>query len=326
VEVRLTFSNGTPVAGAPVTWTITRDIGPGEPPLLNAPSALTDADGRARVSVYAQPGNSGTFTVHATLGGVGADVPLTVQGGPVVTVTLVYGTVGPIVVGSAQQVEVYARDATGAYRPDVPVNVVGIEGGGTVTSFAPFTSPYNVPGRVGTWTLSTVTAGVRTYPSLAPVVQRLHLQVDGVDAVAQLTPLPGPTAGGAAAPELVLLSLPGDTLTVYARPVDAYGNWTSYPNRVPQAPHTFTIEDPSVATVSASGMVTAVADGSTRLFVTIPYNSGTSSVVYTDTVNVLVGGFEGVRAPAADRLRPGSPASRPRASRGAAPARGRREQ
>ncbi len=174
------------------------------------------------------------------------------------------GNAQSAVVGVALSIplRVIVTDASGKAVSGARVDWDAAVGAGSVS---PGSTNSNADGVATTvWTLGTVAGTLRA-----------TAQVGGLTPVVfTATALPGPVAVVVATPDQAFLGQ-GDTIRVRATARDQFGNEISGQGI------TFSAPEPSVATVSSSGLVTAVGQGSGRVIAT----AGTRA----DTVSVTVG-------------------------------------
>ncbi len=243
IVVELRTSMGQPLAGVPVSFTPATGSGFATPPV-----ATTGPDGRASTAwtLGVTPGqpvlmasadgvSPVTFTATAN---PGAAAGLTIVGGN--------GQTAPPTAPLPQPLAVRVADAFGNPLPGVTVTWTVTGGGGSIAPATSQTGPNGVA--QATWTMGpagpqTATASA---PGTTPVTFTATSQVGPVNRI-EVTPA-----------SLALASL-GETAQLTARAVDAYGN------TVPGVTITWTSLNPAVATVSSTGLVTAVANGTTAI-------------------------------------------------------------
>jgi YVTN family beta-propeller protein len=140
-------------------------------------------------------------------------------------------------------------DAGGAGVPGISVTFVVSTGGGTLTGASTSTSAAGVA-TVGSWTLGTV-AGANTVTATAAGIPSV---------VFAATAAAGPATNLLVTPSAPVLA-PGATQQLAVSVSDQYGNVLA------AAPVTYATGNAAVATVSNSGLVTAVARGNTGITV-----------------------------------------------------------
>ncbi len=157
--------------------------------------------------------------------------------------TLQSGTVGSTL---ATPLAVVVTDAQGKTLAGARVDWDAGAGSGTTSPSSSSTDSKGVAQTV--WTLGTVAGNAR-----------VTAQVSGVAPVTfSAVALAGPAASVIATPELAFLGV-GDTLRVRATVRDQFGN------DIAGQALTFTASDPAIASVTSSGLVTAVGVGSARV-------------------------------------------------------------
>ena len=157
--------------------------------------------------------------------------------------TLQTGTVGSIL---ATPLSVVVTDASGRSIGGARVDWDASAGSGSTNPSSSTTNSQGVATTI--WTLGTV-AGTN----------RVTAQISGVTPVTfSATALVGPPASVVATPELAFLGV-GDTLRLRASVRDQFGN------DIGGQAVNFTASDPTIATVSGLGTVTAVGIGTTRV-------------------------------------------------------------
>ena len=218
--------------------------------------------------------SAGTATISGTVDGVVGTAVVTVTPIPVATVTVSPGN-GSLVVG--QTVQLSATTAAA--------------GGQTLT------------GRVVTWTSNA--NGVATVSStglvtaIAPGSATITASSEGINGTASITVAAVPIASIRVTPDVVTVAS-GQTLQLAAQALDADGN-------VLNRPITWSSDLPARATVSATGLVTALAAGEVRISARNGAVTGTSTVTVTQvpiaridvtpsTAAVLVGGTQQLTA------------------------------
>lgn len=191
----------------------------------------------------------GTATIVATSEGRSAQAIVTVNVPPVQSVTITPGR-DTLAVNSTRTFTVQLRDAAGALLVERPVvwsssstTVAIVSATGTVAALAP-----------GTATITAASDG-RTGTATVVVVERLASAVTVTPASTALTV--------------------GRTLALTVQLTDAQGNVLN------GRPIAFSSEKPDIATVSATGVVTAVSAGTTRIVVTSEGRTGFATIAVT---------------------------------------------
>jgi uncharacterized protein YjdB len=237
-------------------------VAPPAPVWSSVSSAVATVSSNGVVSAVA----SGATTVRAEASGLAATASITVVDRPVtpaaLTTTAGTGQTGTVAEALGTPLEVRLVDTEGAPIPgrDVAWTVVGGAGGVSAGS-----TTTDGDGRTAvSWTLGTETGTQRvraTFPGLPPV-----------DFTATATA--GPLASIALTPASATLE-PGQSVTLSASGADAFGN------AVPSLSLAWSSDAPAVATVSGSGQVTAVSDGSATIEAEMDGVRGTAEVTVT---------------------------------------------
>jgi len=210
--------------------------------------------GAATITVTAtSAGNTGFAAASRT-----ATVTVTVTAVPVATVTVSPANAS-VLTGATQQLVVTARDSAGQA----------------------------LTGRTVSWaTLNASVATVSTsglVTGLSAGTVTITATIDGVVGSASLI-VQTPPAG------ITSLSVSPTSATVTVGQTRALTSTVTQPTGAPSASVTYTSSDPSIATVSPTGVVTAVAAGSVTITVTAtsPGNSTFSTTTVTSTVAITV--------------------------------------
>ncbi|MEP7383473.1 MAG: Ig-like domain-containing protein [Gemmatimonadota bacterium] len=194
--------------------------------------------------------SAGSAVISVSIGGVTASATMTVTAVPVASVSVTPGSAS-IAAGGTLQLTATAKDAAG--------NVLI----GRTTSWssgAPAVASINGSGLV-----SAVSAGSSV----------ISVTIDGVTAAATITVTNAPVISASVSPTSTNLTVGGTVqLTVTAR--DGTGSI------VTGRPTVWSSGSPSVATINANGLVTAVGVGSALLTVTVEGARGTSNVNVTE--------------------------------------------
>ncbi|MEP6781423.1 MAG: Ig-like domain-containing protein [Gemmatimonadaceae bacterium] len=170
------------------------------------------------------------------------------------------GTVGTTL---SVPLTVTVKDVSGNLLANATVSWDVSPGAGATSSGATRTDSRGVSSV--TWTLGT-SAGASS----------VSAQVGGVSPVTfTATALPGAATGVVALPDVLSLGI-GDTLTATATARDQYGN------EISGSTLTFSTPDAAIATVSATGLITAISNGMARIVVSV----GTKADTIPVTVSV----------------------------------------
>jgi uncharacterized protein YjdB len=204
--------------------------------------SVASVDGSGMVSAVAV----GTASITATSEGKTATATITVIPVPIAALTLEPGT-ATVEVGKTVQLKVTARDAAGTAL-----------GGRTVT----LTSS---EGRVATIDAAQVVTGV------APGTATITATAEGKTATAAITVTPVPVASVAVSPATASLPI-GDTRQFSAVARDAQGNELSGRTVA------WSSSNSAVASVSAAGIVTAVAPGAAAISASVENRVGSATV------------------------------------------------
>ncbi|MCC6241404.1 MAG: Ig domain-containing protein [Gemmatimonadaceae bacterium] len=172
----------------------------------------------------------GVVTIQATIEGVAGSTPLTVMPFPVATVT-VSPSNASVIAGQTQGLSVTLRDAQGGLLTDRVV---------LWSSSAP--------------TIATV-ASNGTVTALTPGTAVIEASSEGKSATATITVLPVPVATVSVTLPVSVINI-GATVQAVGTPLDANGAALS------GRPVTWSVSNPSIATISANGLVTALTAGS----------------------------------------------------------------
>lgn len=310
-------ANGNPVIGAGVEWTssnpavatVTQEgdataVAPGTALIMATAEGVT---GSATVTVDAIPASVSVTPGAVTLPSVGSTIPLAAQvldangnAVPAAVVTWTSSAPGVASVDPSGMVTAHAAGsavitaASQGASGSATITVDPIPAGVTVT---PGSLGLNHVGATGTLQAVVVDAGGTGIPG-APLVWSSSLpgvvSVDGSGLVtahavgtATVTATSGSVAGTATVavtqlangvtitPSTLSLLYLGTTGTLSAQVLDAGGN------PVPDAGVGWTSSDPGVASVNATGLVTAVSQGTATISATAGSASGTATVDVT---------------------------------------------
>ncbi|HET8654783.1 MAG TPA: Ig-like domain-containing protein [Longimicrobiaceae bacterium] len=260
--VRVLDRHGDPVQGVSVAFAVTAGNGSVSPASVASDTAgyaragwtlgATAGDQSVEAKAAGLSGSPVTFTAHA--GAASPSVLLKVSG------DAQSGTVGSTL---SDSVAVKITDASGNVVPDTRVTWGVTAGGGSVSPLTSVTDALGV---------------ARAAWTLGKTVSAQTLQADAAGKTVQFTATakPGPADTVVVSPTSVALDGIGDTVSVHATVRDAYGNAVTGAPAV-----TWSSLDASVAKVSASGVVTAVALGSTRVRATSGSLTGSATVAVT---------------------------------------------
>jgi hypothetical protein len=244
VVARAVDAQGQPVAGARVEWQTTASGSS-----ITAQSGVTDGAGRAQAA-WTLGNTAGGQTATVRVGTATATFTALALAGPATAVTVAPPTVVLDAIGATQALAATARDA--------------------------FDNP--VEGRPFTWT--TTAAGVATVAAtgvvtaVAPGAATVRAALDGASGEAQVTVAPQVTKVQVSPPAPQLTAL-GATVQLTATAADRLGNPVAAPGTV-----VWTSANPGIATVSATGLVTAVANGA------VPIQAAVGAVTGQTTVTV----------------------------------------
>jgi uncharacterized protein YjdB len=208
-------------------------------------AAVASVDGSGAVTGVAP----GTAEITATSEGRTGTASITVTPVPVSSVTVTPATAS-LVIGGTQQLTASARDATGAV----------------------------LTGRAVTWTSGTPAVASIAATGLVTAVAAgtaiITASIEGVAATATITVTQTPVASVTVTP--VSFSLPvGGSQPVTATARDAAGT------PIPGRPVTWASSTPTVASVSTTGVVTALAVGTATITASIEGRTGTSLLTVT---------------------------------------------
>nr|MCU0624716.1 Ig-like domain-containing protein [Gemmatimonadaceae bacterium] len=267
IAVRLLDRRGDPMPDAEIRFTFDRDAGGTE-----GTTARTDATGVARATWTLAPRVLGTQRAIATtplLATATVTFTATAAAGPVATLLAISGGGQRAAIETALPLPLVARalDRFGNPVAGASIAFAANAGQGRV---APGQATADADGRASaTWTLGSAPGPVQATATSGSATPARFDATTTAGAVTQV----------AASPRTVTLAAIGATATLSAIARDARGN--ADPTAVPQ----YRSLDPAVATVDATGLVTAAANGTTRIVVTV---QGVDPAVATDEVAVTV--------------------------------------
>jgi alpha-tubulin suppressor-like RCC1 family protein len=254
--VELRTSLGQPIAGAQVTWTPATFSGTVTPPV-----SVTGPDGRASTT-WTMATTPGLHQLTAATPGVAdALFSATAQpGAPTQLEALGSGQVAPPNAPLAQAVQLIVRDPYGNRVPGVAVAWSVTGGGGSIT---PATSQTDASGTAqAQWTLGPATGTQTAKATVAGVGEAAFSATGQVGAVDHVEVTPAAATFN---------SISGSQ-QLTARAVDAYGN------TVTDAVVTWTSTQESVATVTSTGLVRPVANGTAEIRASAGGKVGTAAV------------------------------------------------
>ena len=267
LAVRLLDRRGDPVPDAEVRFTFDRDAGG-----TGLTTARTDATGVARATwtlaervLGAQRATAETPSLPGTTLAFGA----TARAGPVATLLAISGggQTGAIETPLPQPLVARAIDRFGNPVAAASIAFAANAGQGTVT---PAQATADADGRASaTWTLGSTSGPVQAAATSGSAVPARFDATATAGAVTQVV----------ASPRTVTLGALGATVALSAVPRDGRGNV------VAGAVIEYRSLDEAIATVGADGTVTAVANGETRIIVTV---QGREPVLVRDEVPVTV--------------------------------------
>ena len=198
---------------------------------------------------------AGSANITATVEGVDATATVTVLR-PVATVHITPPQ-ATLFIGRTLQLSALARDAQGTA----------------------------LTGRAVTWSGSDPTVATISATGLVTAVAAgsatITATVDGIETTAVLTVVPLPLG-------ITGLTASADTVTLFAGRTRAVTATVTQPNGAPTATVTYGTALPSVATVSATGVITAVGPGTATITVTASAAANTNFAAATRTVTVEV--------------------------------------
>jgi len=200
--------------------------------------------------------SSGTVSISASAAGLEGVASLVVDFGPggvPTTIVVTPGAASLTVLGSTQQFQAVALDVNGAVVPGITFDwsttapdVATVDANGTATALQP-----------GEVQVVAAAAGVSGASMLT-----VAGTTDGIPQSIEVTPTSAATSpGGSAQFDAVALNASGET--------------------VPNVQFTWSVVDPSVATIDATGRATAVAPGVTEVTASLGTLSGSSTLIVT---------------------------------------------
>lgn len=241
-------------SGAPAASVTFGTTAPSVATVSAAGLILAVGPGTAIITVTATAvGNTGFSAASRT-----ATVTATVTAVPVATVS-VAPTDASILAGATQQLVVIARDSAGQ----------------TLT------------GRTVSWaTLNAAAAIVSTsglVTGIAPGTATITATIEGIIGTATITVLPAPAA-------ITSLTVSPSSASVTVGQTRTLTPTVTQPTGAPTASVTYTSSDPAIATVSPTGVVTAVAAGTANITVTAtaPSNGSFAPTTISSTVVITV--------------------------------------
>jgi alpha-tubulin suppressor-like RCC1 family protein len=269
IRVRATDANGNPKAGVAVTFAVTAGGGSVAPA-----TATTDAAGLA-AAVFTTGTSAGTNTATASATGLaGSPVTwsITTTAGPAAAVTKI-GTYPAIVVAGASygdSVRAQVTDANGNPKSGITVTFAVTAGGGTIAPASRVTdSAGKAAARFVTGPAAGSNSATATVSGLAPATFTITTSAPPVNSVSVT-----PDSSG----------MPiGSTQPLTATMRDASNNVLSGRSVAWQS------SNPGVATVSSSGLVTAVALGTTTITATSEGKSAQASLAVEALQQVRTG-------------------------------------
>ena len=268
--VKLLDGSGAAMANVNVIFTVASGGGS-----VEGGTAKTDVNGVAAVTKWTLGKTAGTNTLTAQSGNLSVTFTATGLAGP--PSALVKGSTDPqtAIAGAAVTAapSVKVQDANGNPIAGVAVYFAVTAGGGIVTGATQQSSDGGVA-TVGSWTLGRTT-GSNTLTAFAPGLPSVTFSATGIT---------GPTAALSVSPPVVVLG-PGQSQQLTVSTADQYGNATGN-----AAAPTFSSANNAVATVSSSGLVTAVAFGSTTLTITSGGYTKSVQVSVTSRIDAPEGG------------------------------------
>jgi adhesin/invasin len=172
IVVRATNRKGGPASGKRVTFRLTDGQGSVEPP-----SAVTDADGRARAA-WTLGGDPGRQTLFATVENVDSALAIVAEADPVAANTRVTPLVERLSGKAGEQlvdsIALRVTDSSGRVLPDVPVRWTAVDGGsvavasGRTDSLGVASAHWTLAPRTGTQRLR-AQVGVASGLGIAPI-------------------------------------------------------------------------------------------------------------------------------------------------------------
>ena len=245
--VKVVDQNGAGMAGVNVTFSVTAGGGS-----VEGGSATTDVNGVASVTKWTLGTTAGANSLKAQSGNLSATFTATGLAGAASVLVKSSADSQTAVVGGAVAAppSVTVKDANGNPVAGIQVTFMANPGNGSVTSGSQVTSATGVA-TVGSWTLST-TAGTNTLIAAANGVPFVTFTATGTA---------GPPTVLDVTPVCVVLT-PASTQQLKAAGRDQYGN------SIDSVAATYSTGNGAIATVSGSGLVTAVAPGTTTISIT----------------------------------------------------------
>ena len=257
--VHLATSAGVAVSGASVTWSSTGGT-------LATTSSTTDASGNAQTTLTTVGTTAGTVTVTAAAGTASASFTVTVTAPPPGKLEKVGADPTNAAAGAADSVRVRVLDASNNPRAGANVTFAVTAGGGTVS---PATVTTNALGVAATqWTRGGAGLNTITASSVGLTGSPVTFSVTAVSSVASVA---------FAAKVIVLDAAATATATAVAKD----GSGAAMTGQT----ITYVSRTPTVASVSASGVVTGVAAGQSIIVASVTSGAGTT---YRDSLLAVV--------------------------------------
>lgn len=291
--VRAEDTNGNPTAGAAIAWTVTAGGG-----VVSVDTVLTDSAGLAAVAWTLGTAAGAPQQVDATVVGGAASVVFSATATPGPASTLAFTvppSSTPAGTAMAPAVEVAVQDALGnTILADSATVVTLAISAGTGTAGAVLTGTTGQP----------VTGGLAAFGTLvidsAGTGYRLEATASGLTTAVSgpFDILLGPAASVTLTPGTATLTSLTETLPFTAEVRDAGGNLN------PGAPVTWSLSDSSVASVSATGLVTALANGVTDVIATSGPVADTAALTVAQAATQLAFTVQPSATAAADTITP----------------------
>jgi uncharacterized protein YjdB len=252
LKVRVTSSTGTGVPGTSVAWSVITGNGSVSPA-----TSTTDSQGYAESSLTLGT-KAGANTVRATISGASVDFTASATAGPVASLDVTPATAS-VAAGGTKQFSAAARDQFSNV-----VNGVSVTWSSTATSIATVDAQGLAHGVAGGQTYIKATAGTVSDSSSLTV--------------SAATSGGGSQASVVVTPTSVSLGAINGTAQLTATARDSAGTVVGSPG------FTWRSLSTSIATVSASGVVTARAQGTAKISVTASCCGADTATVVVDQV------------------------------------------
>jgi Big-like domain-containing protein len=266
LSVRVTDSQSRPVPGVPVAWSVLSGGGTIAPQV-----ALTDAEGISAVS-WTLGTVAGTQTARAAVGTLTASFTASARAGAPSRLVKLAGDGQSAAVNTrlTDSLSVQVHDQYGNAVSGVTVNWSVLSGGGSLSPAASTTGSGGITRAA--WTMGAA-AGAGTASASVTGVPGVAFSATATDG-SPLPPPPAPVSTVTVTPSPATVAV-GNSLQFTATLRDASGNVLT------GRTVTWSTSNTSIATVSAAGLVTALAAGQVTVTATSEQKTGTSSVTVT---------------------------------------------